>query len=97
MYRAGLLRETITRSYSPTKKKAATPSSPKNTLNTNKLFSEKRESMTRLRCRTVVVVVFMDMVTFNKVCMVGFVVVTNMATITITYIGWCPSTRLELG
>ena len=49
----------------------------------------KRSS--RTRCWTVVV--FMDMVTFVKVFMVGFFVVTNLAIITDRI--WCPSTRLE--
>ena len=38
----------------------------------------------RMRCCAVAIVVFMDMVTFIVVFMVGFFVVTNMATIATT-------------
>ena len=37
------------------------------------------------RCLTVVLVVFMDMVIFIKVFMIGFFVIANMATITMIY------------
>ena len=46
------------------------------------------------RCWTAIIVVFNDMVTFIVVFMVGFFVIANVATITITYV-WCPSIRFE--
>ena len=45
----------------------------------------KKENLTKTRCRTVVIVVFMDIVTLNEAFIVGFFVVTNMATFTTTY------------
>ena len=47
------------------------------------------------RCWGVVIVVFMDMVAFVKVFMLGFFVVANMATTTTNNHSWRPSTRLE--
>ena len=42
---------------------------------------EHGQTLLSTRCRTVVIVGFMEMVTYNTVFMVGFFVVTNMATI----------------
>ena len=71
---------------------------PKHTLNTNTLYSGKGkhdQTIFSTRCWTVVIVVFMDMVTFIKVFMVRFFVIANLATITRTFHIWCPNTRLQ--
>ena len=95
----GRIAGTNTRSYNPIKEEAATPLRPKNTFKTNKMYSGKGrkldQSISRTRCRTVVIVVIMDMVTFDKVFLVGFLVFATMATITTIYLICCPSTRPE--
>ena len=57
--------------------------------------SKQDQTILSTRCWTVDIVVFMDMVAFIKVFIVGLFVITNMATITITYHIWCPSGHKE--
>ena len=82
----GLTTEVNTRSYEPTREEAATSQRPKNSLNTKNCTVKKgkhHQIILRTRCWPVVIVVFM----------VWFFVITNIATITITYHIWCPGTR----